>query len=43
MVIWTMTLTVMNINKSRLKLLNNRNGDNNDQLESKNNSDGNYV
>ena len=43
MVIWTMTLTVMNINKSRLKLLNNRNGDNNDQLEGKNNNDGNYV
>ena len=43
MVIWTMTHTVMNINKSRLELLNNRNGDNNDQLEGKNNNDGNYI
>ena len=42
-VIWTMTLTVMNINKSRLELLNNRNVDNNDQLEGKNNDVGNYV
>ena len=42
-VIWTMKLTVTNMNKSRLELLNNRNVDNNDKLEGKNNDNGNYV
>ena len=42
-VIWTMKLTVMNMNKSRLGLLNNRNVNNNDKLVGKNNDVGNYV
>ena len=42
-VIWTMKLTVTNMNKSRLELLNNRNVDNNDKLEGKNNDNGNCV
>ena len=42
-VIWTMKLTVTNMNKSRLELLNNRNVDNNDKLVGKNNDNGYYV
>ena len=29
--------------QNRMELLNNRNGNNNDQIEGKNNDDGNYV